>query len=88
MSSARLTALPLPAPVGAPRAQGLLPRERLLERLDAAVGASLWIAAPAGHGKTSLAASYAQVRGLACIWLPIICLYHDGAAHPARRRTT
>jgi ATP/maltotriose-dependent transcriptional regulator MalT len=79
MSSARLTALPVPAPDGAPRAQGLLPRERLLARLDAAVGASLWIAAPAGHGKTSLAASYARERGLACTWLRLAAADADAA---------
>lgn len=79
MCSARATALPAPARAGPPQAHGILRRERLFERLDAAVGSSLWLAAPAGHGKSSLAASYAQVRGQPCIWLRLSAADADPA---------
>lgn len=79
MSSARVTALPLPPLAGPPQAHGILPRERLLRRLDAALGASLWLAAPAGHGKSSLAASYARERHLPCIWLRLAAADADPA---------
>ncbi|MBP9915519.1 MAG: hypothetical protein KBF24_04855 [Thiobacillaceae bacterium] len=52
-----------------PSATGLLPRERLFARLDAAFQQRLaWIAAPAGSGKTSLAASWLAARGPAPVW--------------------
>ena len=69
MSSARVIPPPPPARPGGPLANGLLPRERLLQRLDDAAGCCVWLTAPAGYGKSSLAASYASERDRACLWL-------------------
>lgn len=69
MPSNRLTPLPPPARLGAPLASGLLPRERLLQQLDGAAGCCVWLSAPAGYGKSSLAASFASERDCACLWL-------------------
>jgi ATP/maltotriose-dependent transcriptional regulator MalT len=49
MSSARVIPLPPPPVSGPPLAAGLLPRERLFQRLDAAGGCGVWLAAPAGY---------------------------------------
>lgn len=52
-----------------PSAARLVPRERLFARLDAAHAHQLmWIAAPAGAGKTSLATSWIGARGLRPLW--------------------
>lgn len=52
-----------------PDTSGLLPRERLFRRLDEArKGSLVWLTAPAGSGKTSLLASWAQARGLPVMW--------------------
>lgn len=52
-----------------PSAARLVPRERLFVRLDAARPRQLvWIAAPAGAGKTSLATSWIAARGLRPVW--------------------
>lgn len=52
-----------------PSATRLVPRERLFARLDAARAHQLmWIAAPAGAGKTSLATSWIDARGLRPLW--------------------
>ena len=52
-----------------PSTAGLLPRERLFARLDQVVDRRLaWIAAPAGAGKTSLAASWIAARGPRPLW--------------------
>ncbi len=69
MSKSREIPPHLLASAGAPRAGGLLIRERLLKRLDAADGLGVWLSAPAGYGKSSLAASYASMRARSCIWL-------------------
>jgi ATP/maltotriose-dependent transcriptional regulator MalT len=69
MSSARVIPAPPPGRPGAPLASGLLARERLLQRLDDAAGCCVWLSAPAGYGKSSLAASYASERERACLWL-------------------
>ena len=58
---------PTPATAGPPAASGIVARERLLQRLDAA--GCVWLAAPAGYGKSSLAASYVHARHLPCVWL-------------------
>lgn len=45
------------------------PRGRLFERLDAfADRPCAWIGAPGGYGKTTLAASYVEARGIPCLW--------------------
>lgn len=50
----------------------LIQRERLFARLDAArVRQYLWIAAPAGAGKTSLATSWLAARGTRSLWYRI-----------------
>ncbi|MCZ7560384.1 MAG: hypothetical protein M5U30_10270 [Burkholderiaceae bacterium] len=54
------------AKLTAPQPNRAWPRRRLFERLDAARrnGNIVWIAAPAGSGKTTLVASYLQARKL------------------------
>lgn len=52
-----------------PDTSGLLPRGRLFRRLDEArKGNLVWVTAPAGFGKTSLLASWAQARTLPVLW--------------------
>ncbi|QQS54149.1 MAG: hypothetical protein IPM89_15265 [Candidatus Competibacteraceae bacterium] len=47
----------------------VFPRGRLFERLDAfADRPCAWIGAPGGYGKTTLAASYVEARGIPCLW--------------------
>lgn len=69
MCSARVIPLPPPTAAGPPLPGGILPRERLLQRLDSAAGRCVWLAAPAGYGKSSLASSFARTRSHACTWL-------------------
>jgi hypothetical protein len=54
---------------GAPLAKGILLRETLLERLDATESCAVWITAPAGYGKSCIAASFARFRSRPCLWL-------------------
>lgn len=55
-----------------PSAARLVPRERLFDRLDAARPQRLvWISAPAGSGKTSLATSWIAARNLRPLWYRI-----------------
>lgn len=55
-----------------PSAARLVPRERLFARLDEARARQLvWIAAPAGAGKTSLATSWITAHGLRPLWYRI-----------------
>src|SRR5690606_2680544 len=58
------------AKLTAPQPNRAWPRARLFERLDAARrgGGIVWIAAPAGSGKTTLVASYLQARRLRAAW--------------------
>lgn len=47
----------------------VFPRERLFAQLDAfADRPCTWIGAPGGYGKTTLAASYVEARGIPCLW--------------------
>lgn len=62
---------------GPPAASGIVARERLLQRLDA--GGCVWLAAPAGYGKSSLAASYVHARRLPCVWLHLSAADADAA---------
>src|SRR5689334_12730205 len=57
----------LPAKLCLPRLHGVVARERLFERLDAG-GAAAWICGPPGAGKTMLAASYVERRGVTTVW--------------------
>jgi DNA-binding SARP family transcriptional activator len=61
------------AKLTAPQPNRAWPRRRLFERLDAARrgGGIVWIAAPAGSGKTTLVASYLQARRLRAAWYRI-----------------
>lgn len=68
----------LPFKLTPPSAERCLPRPRLFAKLDG--GARLvWIAAPAGSGKTSLVSSWLKARGASALW------YHidAGDAEPA-----
>jgi len=70
----------LPAKLTRPRAQALLPRERVLRRLDATDEVRCtWITAPAGAGKTSLGSSWIESKRCACLWYQI----DAGDADPA-----
>jgi LuxR family transcriptional regulator, maltose regulon positive regulatory protein len=55
-----------------PRLRGVLQRGRLYALLDSARERSvIWIAAPAGAGKTTLVASYAEHRELPGLWIQL-----------------
>ncbi len=58
------------AKITKPALVGVFPRRRLLRRLEAAFAShpAVWIGAPAGSGKTMLAASFAEVRRKPCLW--------------------
>ena len=63
---------PLPAKLTRPSAGGLIPRERLFERLDQRLqGRIVWISGPGGAGKTSVVSTYIEARGLDCLWYQI-----------------
>ncbi len=84
------------AKLTAPQPNRAWPRRRLFERLDAARrnGNIVWIAAPAGSGKTTLVASYLRARRLRAAWYRIDAADADAAsffddlaqAAPAARR--
>ena len=86
------------AKLTAPQPNRAWPRRRLFERLDAARrgGAVVWIAAPAGSGKTTLVASYVQARELRAAWYrvdatdadPASFFHYLGQAAAAARRTS
>ncbi len=62
----------LPAKLSPPSAGGLVARPRLFDRLDAAANPrAVWIAAPAGAGKTSLVASWLAQRGGRAFWYQV-----------------
>lgn len=65
----------------APEAGRVQPRPRLFGQLDAARrgGHVVWVAAPAGSGKTSLVASYVQARRLRAAWFHADCADSDPA---------
>jgi ATP/maltotriose-dependent transcriptional regulator MalT/DNA-binding SARP family transcriptional activator len=58
--------------ISRPTIADVLPRERLFEKLDQARSSpAIWIAGPAGSGKTTLVSSYVDSRKLPCIWYEI-----------------
>lgn len=58
-----------PVKLTRPAGNGLVRRERLFRRLDAALAHRLvWIAGPGGAGKTSLVATFIEARGLDAVW--------------------
>ncbi|MFO0583027.1 MAG: hypothetical protein U0229_12205 [Anaeromyxobacter sp.] len=64
-----------------PSPAGLVPRERLFARLDAATAHQrrIWIAGPPGAGKTTLATSWVTARGRPCVWLALDAADRDPA---------
>jgi len=90
-----MKARPAPlAKLSRPRLHDALPRERLFARLDAArKRPAIWICGPPGCGKTTLAASYLDARGIGGVWYQVdsgdldlsTFFYHLGEA--ARRVT-
>ncbi|HEY6099614.1 MAG TPA: hypothetical protein VIW03_09300, partial [Anaeromyxobacter sp.] len=83
-----------------PAVSGVARRARLFRRLDEATRrhAVLWVSAPAGSGKTTLAASYLQARRRPCLWYQIdardadpagfFYYLREAAAHVASRQRT
>src|SRR5580692_3099843 len=61
----------LPAKLTRPQARTLVPRERVFAMLDNQDARTIWITAPAGAGKTSLASSWIQARDLNCLWVQL-----------------
>ncbi len=60
------------AKITRPRIRGVLRRERLFHLLDEAGQCPVtWISAPAGSGKTTLAADYLIERGIPCLWYQV-----------------
>ena len=60
------------AKIAPPRLPPAVPRTRLFKLLDRACRRPMvWISAPAGAGKTTLAASYTQARRLPMLWYQI-----------------
>ena len=55
-----------------PGISGVLRRERLFRQLDKSRKQPvIWIAGPAGSGKTTLVSSYLEARGLPCLWYQV-----------------
>jgi len=55
--------------ITAPHSVGIVPRKRAFKLLDAGLRrTAVWIAGPAGSGKTALVASYLAARRLRCLW--------------------
>lgn len=55
--------------ISKPRSSGAVPRERLFRLLDEGLRKpAVWIAGPAGSGKTTLVSSYLQTRNLPFLW--------------------
>jgi ATP/maltotriose-dependent transcriptional regulator MalT len=71
----------LPAKLTVPKPGKVISRTRLFERLDVAWDKSvIWVAAPAGSGKTTLIASYLGQRKLKPLWYRIDARDADPAA--------
>lgn len=85
------------AKVRRPRLEQVYARRRLLQTLDSAHKHHriVWLVGPPGAGKTTLASSYVEARGLPCLWYQIdegdndvasFFHYLDGAAQAALPR--
>jgi ATP/maltotriose-dependent transcriptional regulator MalT/DNA-binding SARP family transcriptional activator len=60
------------AKITPPQTCGIFQRERVFRLLDESrLSPVEWVAGPAGSGKTTLAASYLESRGLPCLWYQI-----------------
>lgn len=71
---------PLPAKLTPPTLPKIVPRPRLFRELDQARKRPIvWITAPPGSGKTTLAASYLKTRKLPTLWYQV----DEGDADPA-----
>jgi ATP/maltotriose-dependent transcriptional regulator MalT len=63
---------PALAKITVPRLSRILPRPRLFRSLDGALrGRIQWIVAPPGAGKTALATSWLEERGLSPLWVQL-----------------
>jgi LuxR family maltose regulon positive regulatory protein len=72
--------LALPAKLTRPEVPAIVPRPRIHDRLDGSGTCRwAWIAAPAGAGKTTLASSWVEARGLPSLWVSL----DAGDADPA-----
>ncbi len=55
--------------ISQPRASDAVPRERAFRLLDECMKSpAVWVASPAGSGKTTLVSSYLRARGIPCLW--------------------
>ncbi len=64
--------------INGPSTDGILPRRRLFSLLDnSSSGSVIWITAPAGSGKTALAASYLDERHAPFLWYQCDCGERD-----------
>jgi DNA-binding SARP family transcriptional activator len=75
-----------------PAVGAVVHRERLFALLDGAPGRTVaWISGPPGSGKTSLAASYVEARGLRCLWYQVdpddadVATFFHYLGHAARK---
>jgi ATP/maltotriose-dependent transcriptional regulator MalT/DNA-binding SARP family transcriptional activator len=54
--------------IARPLTLGVVPRERLFDRIEQAVAPVVWISGVPGAGKTTLVSSFVAARRLPCIW--------------------
>jgi len=68
----RTSTISLPAKLTRPRLAQVYARARLFELLDQAIESSaVWVEAAPGAGKTTLAASWVDVRRRPCVWYQV-----------------